>query len=213
VNDSDSDNGSFSELSNSETYEANSPFSSSSSEEAEEETLEPEPDRVRKRTCRAIPKRANTDLELGWIENIGKNQKPAFSGVPGINKNYQITQDSSPLDIFEIFFSTDLFFYEKVAEGLLATAGTEPQVQDQTSSPAGRLIGRDHFLYRIPATHAKLKGKSQCSCRVRAERSKRQTGKTVQKYTTMYSRKCDVGLRIGQCFEVYHTSLNYWESE
>jgi hypothetical protein len=78
--------------------------------------VHPEPDRGRKRTCRAIPKRANTDLELGWIEKICKIQKPAFSGVPGINKNYQITQDSSPLDIFEIFFSTDLFFYKKVAE-------------------------------------------------------------------------------------------------
>jgi hypothetical protein len=111
-------------------------------------------------------------LELGWIEKIRKIQKPAFSGVPGINKNYQITQGSSPLDIFEIFFSTDLFFYEKVAEGLLASAGTEPEVQGQTS-PAGRLIGRDHFLCRIPATHAKLKGKSQRSCCVGAERSKR----------------------------------------
>jgi hypothetical protein len=38
-----------------------------------------------------------------------KIQKPPFSGVPGINENYQTTQDSSPLDIFEIFFSTDLF--------------------------------------------------------------------------------------------------------
>jgi hypothetical protein len=83
VNDSDSDDGSFSELSNSETYEANSPFSSSSSEEAEEETLQPEPDRGRKRTRRAIPKCVNTDLELGWIENIGKIQKPTFSGVQG----------------------------------------------------------------------------------------------------------------------------------
>jgi hypothetical protein len=81
-------------------YEANSPFSSSSSEEAEKEILQPEPDRGRKRTRRAIPKCANTDLELGWIEKICKIQKPAFSGVPGINKNYQITQDSSPLDIF-----------------------------------------------------------------------------------------------------------------
>jgi hypothetical protein len=44
VNDSDSDNGSFSELSNSETYEANSPFSSSSSKEAEEEIVQPEPE-------------------------------------------------------------------------------------------------------------------------------------------------------------------------
>jgi len=32
-------------------------------------------------------------------------QKPAFSRVPGINKNFHITQDSSPWDIFEIFFS------------------------------------------------------------------------------------------------------------
>jgi hypothetical protein len=78
VNDSDSDDGSFSELSNSETYGANSPFSSSSSEEAEEETLQPEPDRGRNRTRMAIPKCANTDLELGWIEDIGKIQKPAL---------------------------------------------------------------------------------------------------------------------------------------
>jgi hypothetical protein len=35
---------------------------------------------------------------------------------------------------------------------LLASAGTEPQVQGQTSSPAGRLVGRHHFLYRILVT-------------------------------------------------------------
>jgi len=43
------------------------------------------------------------------------------------------------------------------------------------------------------------------------QRSKRHTGKTVKKCTTMYCRKCDVGFCIGQCFEVYHTKLNYWE--
>ena len=43
--------------------------------------------------------------------------------------------------------------YEKFAEGLLASAGTDKQVQGQTSSPASRLVGRDHFLYRIPLTH------------------------------------------------------------
>jgi len=37
-------------------------------------------------------------------------------------------------------------FYEKVVKVLLASAGTEIQVQGQTSSPAGRLVGRDHFL-------------------------------------------------------------------
>jgi hypothetical protein len=44
---------------------------------------------------------------------------------------------------------------------LLASDGMEIQVQDQTSSPACRLIGRDHSIYSIPATHAKLAGKSQ----------------------------------------------------
>ena len=102
-------------------------------------------------------------------------------------------------------------FYEKVTEGLLAGAGTEIQVQGQTGSPAGGLIGRDQFLYRIPAVHVRLEGKSQCSRRVCAERSKRQTGKTVKKCITMYCRKCDVGLCIGQCFEVYHSKLKYWE--
>src|SRR5215510_14050517 len=46
-------------------------------------------------------------------------------------------------------------FYEKVAEGLLASAGTEIKVVGQTSSPTGHLIGTDHFLYRISATHGK----------------------------------------------------------
>jgi len=102
-------------------------------------------------------------------------------------------------------------FYEKVAKGLLASACMEIQVQGQSCSAAGRLVGRDHFLYRIPATHAKLEGKSQRSCRVCVERSKRQTGKSVKKCTTMYCQKCDVGLCVGQCFEVFHTKLNYWE--
>ena len=37
-------------------------------------------------------------------------------------------------------------FYEKVVEGLLAaSACMEILVQGQSSSPAGRLVGRDHF--------------------------------------------------------------------
>jgi len=103
-------------------------------------------------------------------------------------------------------------FYKEVAEGLLTSASMEIQVQGQTSSSAGlSLQGRDHFLYRIPVTYAKLEGKSQHSCCVSAERSKRQTGKTVKKCTAMYCRKCEVGLRIGQCFEVYQSKLNYLE--
>jgi hypothetical protein len=43
-------------------------------------------------------------------------------------------------------------FYEKVTERLLASAGTDIQEQGQTGSAAGRLLWKDHFLYRIPAT-------------------------------------------------------------
>ena len=103
MNDSDSDGGSFSKLSDSDTCEVNSPFSSSSKEE---EVVQSEPDRGTKRIYRALPKRANTDFELGWNEQIQMVQKPAFSGVPRINK---ITQDSSAWDIFEIFFSPEMF--------------------------------------------------------------------------------------------------------
>jgi len=35
-------------------------------------------------------------------------QKPAFSRVSGINKNFHITQDSSPWDKLEIFFSPEM---------------------------------------------------------------------------------------------------------
>ena len=66
-----------------------------------------------------------------------------------------------------------------------------------------------YILYRIPGTHAKMEGTYQRSCHMCAERSKCQTGKTVKKCTTMYCRKCNVGLCIGQCFEVNHTKVNY----
>jgi hypothetical protein len=51
-------------------------------------------------------------------------------------------------------------FYEKVAEGLLISASMENGTQCDNST-AGTLVGRDHFLYRIPATHARVEGTSQ----------------------------------------------------
>jgi hypothetical protein len=102
-------------------------------------------------------------------------------------------------------------FYEKFAEGLFANAGRKLQAQDQTNRPAKRLVEREQFVYRIPVTQARLEGKSQRSCRVYAEKCRRQTGKTVKKCTKTYCRKCDVGLCIGQCFEVDHSKSNYWE--
>jgi len=74
VNDSDSDGGNFSELSDSDTCKVHSPFSSrsssSSSSSEEEEIVQPEPDIGRKKTRRALPKRADTDFELGWKKQI-----------------------------------------------------------------------------------------------------------------------------------------------
>jgi hypothetical protein len=61
---SDSDDGSFSELSDSDMCKVNSPCSSSNSSSAEEEVVQPEPDRGRKKTCRALPKCTTTDFEL-----------------------------------------------------------------------------------------------------------------------------------------------------
>jgi len=102
-------------------------------------------------------------------------------------------------------------FLRKSHEELLASAGTEIQMRGQTSSPAGRLVGRDHSVYRIPVKQANMEGNSQRSYRECGERRKCQTGKTVKKCTTMYCRKCNVGPYIQQCFEVYHTKLNYRE--
>jgi hypothetical protein len=62
VNDSESDGGSFSELSDSDMCKVSSPFGGSSTEE--EEVVQPEPVRGTKRKCRTLPKRTNTDFEL-----------------------------------------------------------------------------------------------------------------------------------------------------
>jgi hypothetical protein len=101
VNDSDSDGGSYSEFSDSNTSKVNSPFSRSSSNNEEKEVVQPEHGRGRNRTHRATPKCTNTYFELGWNKQIQTIQKPAFYGVLGIKKNFHITQESSPWDISE----------------------------------------------------------------------------------------------------------------
>jgi hypothetical protein len=56
---------------------------------------------------------------------------------------------------------------KKLPKGILLPCdGTEMQVQ----GPAGRFVGRDHSISSIPATHAKLVGKSQYSFLVSAEK-------------------------------------------
>jgi hypothetical protein len=62
------------------------------------------------------------------------------------------------------------FSMKKSPKGvLLASDKTEIQEQEQTISPACRLIGRDHSIYSVPATHAQLAGKSQLSFLISAE--------------------------------------------
>jgi hypothetical protein len=53
---------------------------------------------------------------------------------------------------------------------LLATDGMEMQVQGQTSSTAGRLLGRGHSIYSIPVTDVKLAGISQHPFLISAEK-------------------------------------------
>jgi hypothetical protein len=137
VNDSDSDGDSFSELSDSDTCKVNSPFSSSrsSSRIEEDEVVQPEPDRETKRKRRVLPKRASTDSDFGWKEQIQTVQKPAFCGVPGINKNLQITQDSSPWDIFEIFFSPEMFKLKQKETNRFAKQQINNKKQEVSLSP------------------------------------------------------------------------------
>jgi hypothetical protein len=101
-------------------------------------------------------------------------------------------------------------FLEKVAEGLVSDVGVETMKQSQESS-AGRLVGRDHFAFRIPATGSKQSGKTQRMCKVCADKGKHHTGKAVKKFTTVYCCKCNVGLFLSECFEIYHTTVNYWD--
>jgi hypothetical protein len=57
----------------------------------------------------------------------------------------------------------DRIKYYEYIKVLLASNGMEIQVQGQNGTQAGRLVGRNHSVYSIPTTHAKLEGKSQLS--------------------------------------------------
>lgn len=100
-------------------------------------------------------------------------------------------------------------FIQKVAEGLVADVGKETRIQSPPGT-GGRLLGRDHFPYRIPGSGKKKEGWAQRLCKVCSDRGKHESGKSARQYTTMYCKKCDVGLCIGECFEAYHTRANYW---
>ena len=84
---------------------------------------------------KALHKCTNTHFELGWKEQIQMVQKPAFSGVPGINKNFHITQDSSPWDIFETFFSPKIFKHIQKEMNRYATQKINKKEQEGPLKP------------------------------------------------------------------------------
>ena len=129
------DCGSFSEHSDTDLYEVNSPFSSSSSSSKEEEVVQSEPDRGRKRTRKALPKRANTHFELGWKKQIQMVQTPAFAREPGINKNFHITQGGSHWHIFETFFCPKMFKLIQKQTNCYATQQINKKEQDGPLKP------------------------------------------------------------------------------
>jgi hypothetical protein len=62
-------------------------------------------------------------------------QKPAFSGVPRINKNFNIPEDSSPWDIFEIFFSPEMFKLMQKETNRYATQQIHTKTQEGLLTP------------------------------------------------------------------------------
>jgi hypothetical protein len=67
---------------------------------------EPQPERGQKRKHQAT--RLTTDKDLGWKQNIYTANKPTFSGQPGLNPNLEITEDISPIDVFNLFFNSGI---------------------------------------------------------------------------------------------------------
>lgn len=67
-----------------------------------------------------------------------------------------------------------------------------------------------HFLHRIPATKTKLKGQYQKTYKVCVESGRNKTGKGAKKLMTVYCWKCEVKLCLEECFENYHSEINYW---
>jgi hypothetical protein len=97
VNDSDSD-----EYEIEENQIIEDPVSNSSEEG---ETIS-EPPTGQKRKRRASRQAADSDL--GWKENTAAVNRPAFCGLPELNPNLDISEDSSPLDFFRLFFDNEI---------------------------------------------------------------------------------------------------------
>ena len=65
-------------------------------------------------------------------------------------------------------------FIQRVAEGLVADVGKEARIQSPPGT-GGRLLGRDHFPYRIWGSGKKKEGWAQRLCKVCSDRGKHES--------------------------------------
>jgi hypothetical protein len=76
-------------------------------------------------------------------------------------------------------------FCKNVAKGLVCDVGKEIIEQPRATS-VGRLVGKNYYAFKVPATHSKVKGRSQRTCKVCADTSKHWSKKAVKKFTIVY---------------------------
>jgi hypothetical protein len=70
------------------------------------------------------------------------------------------------------------------------------------------LEGKEQFIYRIPVTPVRLEEKFLC---VECAENQQPDRKNYEAMHYNDCKKCDARLCIEQCFEVYHSKLNYWK--
>lgn len=97
-------------------------------------------------------------------------------------------------------------FIKAVGKALVEKAGEAEQSQPTPSTSHIRTSAR-HFPSKIPPTPGKER--PQKYCRVCSDKGKKESGKRVRKDSRWWCAECKVGLCVPQCFEIFHTRVNY----
>lgn len=98
----------------------------------------------------------------------------------------------------------------KMEEGVVAEARTELTEQSQKSS-LGRIVDRDQFANRIPTT---TQNKEENACAyVKSEWTEGNATQTshLEVHHNLLLKVTGAGLNVRDCFEIYHTKVNYLE--
>ncbi|UYV73243.1 hypothetical protein LAZ67_10002324 [Cordylochernes scorpioides] len=97
-------------------------------------------------------------------------------------------------------------FYLAVGGELLNQASIEHSEKETTSkTDVARLLGK-HYCYKIAPESGKA---AQRRCKVCADSAKHKTGKVARKDTRFECKQCKIPLCVGECFEKYHTEMNW----